>query len=125
MTALMLKPEFDMIVQGQKQKLQQIKNEPETIKKKELLDQTIKCLLRCEKLYEAREAIIRVLTTLNKHNVLSKLLEVELNHLCLDEAAAGYDTLLKLSFKLFNQVDRIRVDNPLLNRPFIVNKIDV
>jgi hypothetical protein len=43
----------------------------------------------------------------------------------LEEGATVYDSMLKLSFRLFNQIDRLRVDNPLLNRPFIVNKKDI
>lgn len=38
MGGLLLMPEFEIIYSGQKQKLQQIKEEPEDIKKGEMLD---------------------------------------------------------------------------------------
>ena len=41
---------------------------------------------------------------------------------CSDIRAKGYYyIILKLSCRIFNQIERLRVDNPLLNRPFIYN----
>ena len=39
----------------------------------------------------------------------------------LEEIKEEYSKILKMSCKLFIQVERMRVDNPMLNRPFMYN----
>ena len=42
---------------------------------------------------------------------------------CTDVRAKGYYYIvLKLSCRIYNQVERLRVDNPMLNRPFIYHR---
>ena len=48
-------------------------------------------------------------------------LENALDHMSADEAKAAYFLLLKVSLRIFGQITRLRVDNPMLNRPFIHN----
>lgn len=46
-------------------------------------------------------------------------LDSEFRH-CSEVRAKGYYyILLKLSCRMFNQIERLRVDNPMLNRPFV------
>ena len=37
-------------------------------------------------------------------------------------AKGYYFIILKLSTRIFNQVERLRIDYPILNRPFIYNR---
>ena len=48
-------------------------------------------------------------------------LEDEWDNISAEEAKAAYFLLLKVAFRIFCQVDRLRVDNPMLNRPFVYN----
>jgi hypothetical protein len=36
-----------------------------------------------------------------------------------------YNGLVRLSCRLFNQIDRLRVDTPMLNRPFVYGGEDL
>ena len=39
-----------------------------------------------------------------------------------DKAVGFYMVVLKLSCKMYNQIEKLKEDNPMLNRPFIYNK---
>ena len=45
----------------------------------------------------------------------------QLHDMPAEEARDNYLAVLKLSCKLYHQVESLRVDNPLLNRPFMYN----
>ena len=62
---------------------------------------------------------------MKKREALLNKFEDELGNISTQEAKATYFIILKLSFRLYNMVDRLRVDNPMLNRPFIYNGLNI
>lgn len=83
--------------------------------------QIIKCLLRCRKLHDARQDIVKILIRTKQREAMLNNLEDEWDNISAEEAKAAYFLLLKVAFRIFCQVDRLRVDNPMLNRPFVYN----
>lgn len=68
---------------------------------------------------DAKHDVVKILVRLKKRDDLLNRLEDEIENIDCNEAKATYFILLKLSCRIFNQIERLRVDNPLLNRPFI------
>jgi len=56
--------------------------------------------------------------TRKRENLLNQF-EDELDELSDVRAKGYYFIILKQSCRIYNQIERLRVDNPLLNRPFI------
>jgi len=82
----------------------------------------IKALIRCEKMYDAKQEIVRILVKIKKREQLMNQFDEEVEK-CTDIRAKGYYfIILKLSTRIHNQIERLRVDNPMLNRPFIFNR---
>jgi len=51
-----------------------------------------------------------------------KQFEDEVDDCTAIRAKGYYYIVLKLSCRIYNQIERLRVDNPMLNRPFIYNR---
>ena len=77
------------------------------------------CLIRCKKIYEAKHEIVRILMKTKKREQIVNQYEDELRRMDSQQAKNYYEVLLKISCRLFNHIDRLRVDNPMLNRPFV------
>lgn len=93
---------------------------------KELLsEQVIKCLLRCRKLFEAKDEIIKILLFVNRREQLLNVLEDELDNISWNEAKTVYIEIVKISLRTYNQIEKLKVDNSMLNRPFIFNEKNV
>lgn len=74
-------------------------------------------------MHEAKEEIVRILVRVSKRDKLLTRLNWEIMNVCSEKTAqALYFLLLKIAYQLFNQIERLRVDHPLLNRPFIFKK---
>ena len=56
---------------------------------------------------------------MTKREYLLNTLEDQLKELTWQEAKMTYFMILKQSFRLYNFIVRLRVDNAMLNRPFI------
>lgn len=97
----------------------------ENEKREVLTDQIIKTLLRCRKFMEAKDEIIKILVFVNKRELLLNVLEDEIDNIAWNEAKTVYSEIVKISFRTYNQIEKLRVDNPMLNRPFIFNKNNV
>jgi len=118
----MLHPEFEMIKEAFKLKEKQSKKQAD---KAERIEFALKSLLRCRNMFEAKHEVAKILFAMRKREALLNEFEAELFALSPQDAKDTYYTLLKLGFRIWNQVERLRVDNPLLNRPFIVNGANV
>ena len=127
MGSLMLQDDHKAVVDAHRKALQAEENEKRVriISKAQLEeregDRLIKMLLRCQKMYEAKHETCKIL-------VRAKAREEQMNSFLdtlaqsqPDEVKESYNSILKLSCKLHNQVERMRVDNPMLNRPFMYN----
>ena len=74
---------------------------------------------------EAKDEIIKILVFVNKRELLLNVLEDEIDNIAWNEAKTVYLEIVKISFRTYNQIEKLRVDNPMLNRPFIFNKNNV
>ena len=76
-------------------------------------------MLRCKSMYDSKHEIVKILVQVQKLDNLLNTLEDQVDFISDEEAKATYFIILKSSFRLFNHIERMRIDNPLLNRPFI------
>lgn len=120
-----MKKDYEILFESFKRKedIFRVKCEREKVKEevivKNLETSIIKTLIRCKKMYEAKQEIVRILYKAKKRDALMGQLDSEFRH-CSEVRAKGYYyILLKLSCRMFNQIERLRVDNPMLNRPFV------
>ena len=131
MNSLILKNDFQLInasyqqkKEAMEQQFKQDKTSSQEIQKYEN-EQLIKVILRCEKMYDAKNEILRILVKVKKRETLMKQFDDEVDE-CSDIRAKGYYyIILKLSCRIHNQVERLRVDNPMLNRPFIYDEANL
>lgn len=72
-------------------------------------------------MFEAKQETFRILLRAKKRDDMVAALLESLPSTTPDDAKRDYNSVLKLSCKLFNQIERLRVDNALLNRPFMYN----
>lgn len=84
-----------------------------------LTESILKVLIRLKKTFEATETITKILLKITKRENLVNQFLVELNECSNIRAKGYYYVILKLSGRIYNQIERLRVDHPLLNRPFI------
>jgi len=122
MFSLMLHAEFSMIESAFKLKEKQLSKSKGKADRVELV---LKALLRCRNLFEAKHEVAKILVAVRKREALLNNFEAELYSLSAQEAKTTYFALLKLGFRVWNQIDRLRVDNPLLNRPFVLGGSNV
>lgn len=87
--------------------------------KKEQTEYILKYLLRCRNMHEAKHQIVKILLKMKQREAMLNHLEDTLDQMSSDEAKATYFILLKVSFRIYGSIDRLRVDHPMLNRPFI------
>lgn len=118
MSALMLKKELQLMTEGFKKKLhtirlQTLSDDARREAKAEVLK---KILARVKKLYEARHVVTKILIRIRQRAALLK----EYNDIMTaDEARKFYRSLLGQSARLHGLIERMRSDNPLLQRPFV------
>ena len=73
-------------------------------------------------MYEAKQEVVRILVKIKKRESLMTQFDDEIDD-CTEIRAKGYYyIILKLSTRIYNQIERLKVDNPMLNRPFIYNR---
>lgn len=127
MSTMFLKKEFDIIRDAARARKKAIEKLPphEKPSKAELREKQsedlMKLLIRCQRMHEAKEEIVRILLRVNKRRQLWDQFATEIVT-CSEKRAKGYYfVLLKMSHQLFGQVERLRVDHPMLNRPFMFN----
>ena len=108
MSSMMLIKDFTIIFESFKKKQTALDKQMMTGKiKSEKLEETedeniIKLLLRCEKMYDAKQEIVRILVKIKKREQLMEQFEDELED-CSELRAKGYYyILLKLSCRIFN-----------------------
>ena len=89
------------------------------------MDTLTKILFRCKKLYEVKHLIVRILVKTKKRENMLNQFEYELDEISPLHAKDYYYQILKMSCRIYNQVEHLRKDNPLLNRPFIFNKVNL
>ena len=89
------------------------------------MDTLAKILFRCKKLYEVKHLIVRILVKTKKRENMLNQFEYELDEILPLRAKDYYYQILKMSCRIFNQIEHLRNDNPLLNRPFIFNKVNL
>ena len=98
------------------------KDTPKEILDKQEQDDLLKILVRCSKMYEAKQEVVRILAKIKKRENLIKQFESEVDEASETRAKGYYYILLKISTKLHNQIERLKVDNPMLHRPFIYQR---
>ena len=89
--------------------------------KKEQTEYILKYLLRCRNMHEAKHQIVKILLKIKQREAMLNHLEDTLDRMSPEEAKATYFILLKVSFRIYGSIERLRVDNPMLNRPFFFN----
>ena len=70
-------------------------------------------------MYEVKHDIVKILLKTKLRNDIYFSFEEKTSA---EQARKNYDTLLKQSARLYNIIERLRNDNPMLNRPFIYGK---
>lgn len=123
MLSLMLHKEYDIVNESYKRKFdgKLLKDKTDVQVLNFRLEPLLKILLRCRNLYDAKHEVVRILVKTKKREKLLNQFESEIDLIDENRARQYYDVALKLSVRVWNQIDRLRVDNPLLNRPFIFN----
>ena len=125
MTSLFLKKEYDIIRDADKakksalEKLKPAERPPKAELQEQEHEKLLKLLIRCQRMHEAKEEVVRILLRVNKREELMRQFGAELWNCSEDQAKGYYFMVLKFSHKLFNQIERLRVDHPMLNRPFV------
>lgn len=114
MGSLNLKKEFEILFESHSKK----QNKDDQIENEQL----IKILIRCKKMYDCYQEIVHILIKVKKRTQLITQFQEEFNDASETRAKGYYFILLKLSTRIFNQVERLRIDFPMLNRPFIYNR---
>jgi hypothetical protein len=85
------------------------------------MEPLIKILLRCRQYYESKYEIVRILVKAKQRENFLNRFEEELDHIDSNLAKNYYQQLLKDSMLLYGKIDRLRGENPMLNRPFYFN----
>lgn len=130
MRSLLLGREYEMLIASYQQKTFKIKKKmnngksPGKLKmsmeeKKEQTEYMLKYLLRCRNMHEAKHQIVKILLKIKQREAMLNHMEDSLDQMSSEEAKAAYFVLLKVSFRIYGSIDRLRVDHPMLNRPFI------
>lgn len=128
MESLLLNQEHSIIAAAYKKKLDfQGLGITKVEKQQEIMmEQLKKILTRCKKMYEAKHELVRILVKAKKRDNLLNLMDKEMGSEMNDVMAKQYYfTLLKISCRIYNQVQRLRVDHPMLNRPFIYQGVNL
>jgi arsenate reductase-like glutaredoxin family protein len=89
------------------------------------MEPLINMLLRCRQYYDSKHEVVRILVKFKKRENLLNQFEAELDKMDSERAKAFYSLVLKMSTRIYNQIERLRSDNPMLNRPFIYNNQNV
>jgi hypothetical protein len=122
MIALMLRGEHEIVQESYKKKLEiQTKgmSDQEIMERK--MEPLVKILLRCRQYYESKYEIVRILVKAKQREHLLNKFEKDLDSIDSTKAKEYYISLLKDSRLLYNKIERLKVDNPMLNRPFFFN----
>ena len=86
-----------------------------------LNDRIMSIMIRLKKTYDATQSIAQILLKINKIENMKSQLKKEFKTASKIRNKGYYFVILKLSCRIFNLIERLRVDFPLLNRPFIYN----
>ena len=79
----------------------------------------IKLLLRCQKMYDALHDINRILNKILLWDYFVDQFENEcVNY---EQISYEYKKFVKLGVRIYNSIETLRVDHPMLNRPFVYN----
>jgi hypothetical protein len=76
-------------------------------------------------MYEVKHLVVRILVKTKKRENMLNQFEYELDEVSPLQAKDYYLQLLKMSTRIYNQIEHLRNDNPLLNRPFVFNKVNL
>ena len=85
------------------------------------MEPLVKILLRCRQYYESKYEIVRILVKAKQREHLLNKFEKDLDSIDSTKAKEYYFSLLKDSRLLYNKIERLKIDNPMLNRPFFFN----
>lgn len=119
----MLGGEHEIVHESYKKKLDIPTNgmsDQEIMEKK--MEPLIKILLRCRLFYESKYETVRILVKAKQREHLLNRFEKDLDRMDSNKAKEYYMQLLKDSRLLYNKIERLKVDNPMLNRPFFFNQ---
>lgn len=73
-------------------------------------------------MFECYQEIVRILVKVQKRKQLISQFQEEVDEATHMRAKGYYFIILKISTRIFNQIERLRIDFPILNRPFIYNR---
>ena len=122
MIALMLRGEHEIVQESYKKKLEiQTKGMTDQEIMERKMEPLVKILLRCKQYYESKYEIVRILVKAKQREHLLNKFEKDLDSIDSTKAKEYYISLLKDSRLLYNKIERLKVDNPMLNRPFFFN----
>ena len=79
----------------------------------------IKLLLRCEKMYDAKHDIVKILNKIMLWDYFVD--QIENDCIPYESIEYEYKKFVKLGTRIYNSIETLRVDHPMLNRPFIFN----
>ena len=127
MLSLMLSHEYEILQLSYKTKLSEANMKPKSEEQQDeiRMDTLIKILFRCKKMYEVKHQIVRILVKTKKRENMLNQFEYELDEIEALRAKDYYYQILKMSCRVYNQIEHLRNDNPLINRPFIFNTVNL
>eukprot|EP00347_Sterkiella_histriomuscorum_P014584 403360325 len=101
-----------------------IKEQYQTSQAKETINNCIKLLLRCKKMYEAEISITKILRQVISREKQKDKLEHFIENRQLDHLSKCFDDMMILSSKILFQIDTLANEHRNFKRQFIFNKSD-
>lgn len=88
-------------------------------------ERLIKLLLRCLKVFDAKERTLKILQRAKNREELKANFMDTLADMPADEVRDNYQSLLKTSCKIYTQIETLRADHHHLNRPFMYQGVNL
>ena len=82
-------------------------------------ERLIKLLLRCIKMFEAKQRTMKILMRAKNRDELKIAIMESIDDMDVNEIQTHYKSILKTSAKLYSQIETLRADFIQMNRPFM------
>ncbi len=90
-----------------------------------MINTTLKLLLRCKRLYDAKTDIQGILKTIQRRETLKEELDFAKSlTISLDMIRKNYRLMLMLSEKTYGKIKRLQEEVKILRRPFVFRGFD-
>ncbi|CDW84652.1 UNKNOWN [Stylonychia lemnae] len=96
-----------------------IESQYQTQEIKQSIDNCIKVLLRCKKIFEVRSDIIRILKSIGRRDKIKSQIKRLISDV--DQVKSQYENLIIISSRMYSDIKMIQTEHRNFRRPFIFN----